>query len=1118
MTVLNSCQQARNEFRIDLVDDLAGKQTAKPVKIGTLHIAETGSDITFDDHGTAWIQRKSPLLPGTKLTLQLNKLDLEKYRIFSPLLGEATVPLENSTVLKVTVLPKGSPLFLSNRELETLLSNRFSNRARTAPNLVFDDGSTLRQNAPPAEMSVLDRMTTDLAAEYGTTRSAIIEFIKRWQQEVRTHGDQREIALAAMVDQDFDKAEKILRSGGADSLELLGDGLFAGTKYSRAITAYRDALTILGNLPQAEPSVLARCRGKLANTLMRQAAVSSADPLPLLNEALALSKAYLTAELKQSDPKEWALYQYDAASVLLEQASRKAGTESEKLILQAIDSLHQALGILERDKFPRHWASTNELLAYALLRASKYRPSEPARSLLNDAMACLEQAQEAYPRKEQPLQWARLEASKGNLTSFAARQSQTVMLAVRESDKALAFYRAALEVLGPSEEKFILAAVRDSFSAALNHASFLSQGEKARKLVLEAITVSQETLRVTAPWSPRDEHARRQYSLACALTQKAAIVPKEEADSALVDAITVFREVILVVTRDRSPEDWAEVQNSLGVSLLAKARLRSRDQQRDRLINEAKGNFEAALTVLTRESRPERWAAINSSLGGAFMTEGSEQDFISATAATEKAVEVFRRCLDVYSEERYPNSWAETQSNLSKLYWGLSHTKATAVDSIALAEQAIKAAKGALRIFSREENPRGWAFTKYNLGVSLLRIADYGTKDYQTVVEEAVSALRSAFEVRRKLGDTSGAAWSQSALSDALGRQAELKRSPAVFQESVDNMKSALQFFTQDQFPDKWIMGTNGIALTLLRWASLPDADHPDKLCEEAIACVRPALEFMHTRLPGEWAKAQSLIGDAMKRLDFLKKSQGTDMLAEAIAAYTAALTVRTPQWKPLRDRSYTLYQLGGVWWILSTRVNGDESQEACHKALDAARESLNAGVQNFEPNLWYVAQRQLCYFLLKMAEDKKDENPEVLLNEAIAKYQELLQAFGRESHQDIWTDLQNSLGAAWAILGKLHQGDQAEKCWLEADAAFRRVLEVADRVKSPVLWAYATGNRGELLKDIAKLKEGKERETLLKESQRMLSEALMLSDVWKNADPKEYHDALAEVTKLLGQ
>jgi tetratricopeptide (TPR) repeat protein len=109
---------------------------------------------------------------------------------------------------------------------------------------------------------------------------------------------------------------------------------------------------------------------------------------------------------------------------------------------------------------------------------------------------------------------------------------------------------------------------------------------------------------------------------------------------------------------------------------------------------------------------------------------------------------------------------------------------------------------------------------------------------------------------------------------------------------------------------------------------------------EEAVAAYRAALEVRtRERAPLDWAMTQNNLGGVLTKLG--EREDGTQRLEQAVAAYRAALEVRTRERVPL-DWAMTENNLGTALATLGAREDGtgqlEEAVEAFRGALEVFR------------------------------------------------------------------------------------------------------------------------------------------------------------------------------------
>ncbi|MEG3847653.1 tetratricopeptide repeat protein [Microcoleus sp. herbarium19] len=180
--------------------------------------------------------------------------------------------------------------------------------------------------------------------------------------------------------------------------------------------------------------------------------------------------------------------------------------------------------------------------------------------------------------------------------------------------------------------------------------------------------------------------------------------PQGDRANNLERAIASYTAALSVYTRDTFPEDWAATQNNLANAYSN----RIRGERADNL-EKAIGYYTAALSVYTPEAFPEDWAMTQHNLGIAYSNRirGDKAENI------ELAIRSYTSALSVLTRENYPEYWAMTQNNLANAY--SNRIREEKADNL---ETAIASYTAALSVLTRENYPEQWAMTQHNLGLA----------------------------------------------------------------------------------------------------------------------------------------------------------------------------------------------------------------------------------------------------------------------------------------------------------------------------------------------------------------------------------------------------------------
>jgi len=116
-------------------------------------------------------------------------------------------------------------------------------------------------------------------------------------------------------------------------------------------------------------------------------------------------------------------------------------------------------------------------------------------------------------------------------------------------------------------------------------------------------------------------------------------------------------------------------QHNLGSALQAQG-LRTEGTQGVDLLAQAVAAFRSALEVYTRERLPQDWAETENHLGAALKEQAIRAGGAQATELLAQAVAAYRRALEVYTPEGFPAYHVRVEANLAKAEDLLEQAKA----------------------------------------------------------------------------------------------------------------------------------------------------------------------------------------------------------------------------------------------------------------------------------------------------------------------------------------------------------------------------------------------------------------------------------------------------------
>ncbi|MDZ8261266.1 CHAT domain-containing protein, partial [Nostoc sp. ChiQUE01b] len=175
-------------------------------------------------------------------------------------------------------------------------------------------------------------------------------------------------------------------------------------------------------------------------------------------------------------------------------------------------------------------------------------------------------------------------------------------------------------------------------------------------------------------------------------------------------------------------------------------------------------------------------------------------------------------------------------------------------------------------------------------------------------------------------------------------------------------------------------------------------------------------------------------------------KGDRADNIEKAIAAFTAALTVRTPEALPI-DWATTQNNLGLAY---TDRIKGDRADNI-EIAIAAYTAALTVYTREALPQNWATTQNNLANAYRDRIKGDRADNIEI----AIAAYTAALTVHSREALPQSWATTQNNLANAYRDRIK---GDRADNIEI-AIAAYTAALTVYTREALPQNWAMTQNN-----------------------------------------------------------
>jgi tetratricopeptide (TPR) repeat protein len=305
--------------------------------------------------------------------------------------------------------------------------------------------------------------------------------------------------------------------------------------------------------------------------------------------------------------------------------------------------------------------------------------------------------------------------------------------------------------------------------------------------------------------------------------EKMVILEQKGQYQNILEEVTLVRECLSHVERDQTIP--AEVYAALHL-LLATLLRAEMELGRFRHFEEIQSHFQFALQVYTYERYPQQYAETQRQFGNAYasyLSRDREENL-------ERAISCYKEALRIHTYDAFPEKWANIQHKLGNVY-GVRE-KSERVKNL---EQSIQHYESALLVISFDMNASLWADIQENLGMDYLEFPE-GNK------------------VRN-------------------------------IERAIQCFKATLRYFTREQHPNSWVYVQNRLGMAYFRYH---EGDRATNL-ERAIYCFQTALRVVtQDTLPREWIETHTGLGES-----YLLRVRGTlsENIELAIRHLTIALT-----------------------------------------------------------------------------------------------------------------------------------------------------------------------------------------------------------------------------------
>ena len=303
---------------------------------------------------------------------------------------------------------------------------------------------------------------------------------------------------------------------------------------------------------------------------------------------------------------------------------------------------------------------------------------------------------------------------------------------------------------------------------------------------------------------------------------------------------------------------------------------------------------------------PDSWARIQSNLGAALSQQGAWRGGEGGLQLLSEAVDAYRGILEVRTRDTDSLEWAATQANLSCSLAQQGELMDDNNNAVELLDEAVAAARAALKVYTREKHPLDWARTRENLGAVLVEQSHrLAGKTSLACAAEANAEFHHALEVYTREDLPIQWAGVQRNLSVTFIREAMLKGVPAgldAISKAASACRSALQVFTPTEHPLAWASVQFNLGVALLYRGDWTGGAEGLSSLEEAVSSYKSTEEvYVREAHPAHWADVHRCLGHAYESMGDLDSRHAKDHYLMALHEVDRALEV--PPDEQRRDR-----------------------------------------------------------------------------------------------------------------------------------------------------------------------------------------------------------------------
>jgi tetratricopeptide (TPR) repeat protein len=302
-----------------------------------------------------------------------------------------------------------------------------------------------------------------------------------------------------------------------------------------------------------------------------------------------------------------------------------------------------------------------------------------------------------------------------------------------------------------------------------------------------------------------------------------------------------------------SDSDWAATHLALGQALW-----KTPSTPRQTILSRAAEHYQAALTVYTEDTAPERWADAQMGLALCLLSLPTGD----RTEHLYQAMSLLQDALGTYTAEGNPEAWSAAQNHL-----GIVFARLPDGDEAENQRKALACFEAAVQVWTETEHPKIWARGQHNLGVTYLELPDGEVAEN---LHQALGFFEAALRVRTEEAFPSGWALTQFNLGETCVALAGLpiENGQERLHEGIQHFEAALRVYTQADFPEFWAEAHNSLGCAWQQMPGTPSDPLALDTLHRAVSFHQATLEVWNEAdYPGDWAKAQQNLAETWQIL-----------------------------------------------------------------------------------------------------------------------------------------------------------------------------------------------------------------------------------------------------------